>query len=133
PAPALCFWSKYAAFPLAGSIALFMLFDPAARRKLRNPGPWLMAFAFFVVIAPNLTWLVETGFLPLRYVDARAKIATHWYQVFTFPLQWTASQLFFLAPAIGLMLLALIGGSAARTPADEKSAFARRYLAMLAL
>src|ERR1043165_2680410 len=62
------------------------------------------------------------AFLPLRYVDARAKIATHWYQVFSFPLQWTASQLFFLLPAIGLMLLALFGGSSAR-----------RYLAMLAI
>ena len=33
---ALCFWSKYAAFALAGSIALFMLFDPAARRTLAH-------------------------------------------------------------------------------------------------
>src|SRR2546421_696775 len=63
---ALCFWSKYAAFALAGSIALFMLFDPAARRKLRNPGPWLMAVGLFVVIAPNLQWLVATSFLPPR-------------------------------------------------------------------
>src|SRR5207237_2151888 len=72
--------------------------------------------------------------MPFRYVDARARIAAHWYQVFTFPLQWTASQLFFLAPAIGLMLLALVGGRApAHAPADECAAFARRYLAMLAL
>jgi hypothetical protein len=130
---ALCFWSKYAAFALAGSIALFMLFDPAARRTLRTPGPWLMALAFLVVIAPNLTWLVETGFMPLRYVDARARMATQWYHVLTFPLQWTASQLFFLAPAIGLMALALIGGARAPVPADANAAFARRYLAMLAL
>jgi 4-amino-4-deoxy-L-arabinose transferase-like glycosyltransferase len=130
---ALCFWSKYAAFALAGSIALFMLFDPTARRKLRTPGPWLMALAFFVVIAPNLKWLIETGYMPLRYVDARAKIATHWYHVFTFPLQWTASQLFFLAPAIGLMALALTGAAPARRADDENAAFARRYLVMLAL
>src|SRR3954451_24714004 len=130
---ALCFWSKYAAFALAGSIALFMLSDPVARRRLASPGPWLMALAFMVVIAPNLKWLIDTGFMPFRYVDARAKIATHWYQVFTFPLQWTASQLFFLAPAIGLMLLALVGRLPARAPADNNTAFARRYLAMLAL
>ena len=129
---ALCFWSKYAAFALAGSIGLFMLFDPVARRKLVTPGPWLLALAFLIVIAPNLNWLIETGFMPLRYVDARAKIATHWYHVFTYPLQWTASQLFFIAPAIGLMALALIG--ARPQPAtDDNAAFARRYLAMLAL
>jgi hypothetical protein len=130
---ALCFWSKYAAFALAAGIALFMLFDPVARRTLRTPGPWLMALAFLIVIAPNLKWLVDTGFMPLRYVDARAKIATQWYHVLTFPLQWTASQLFFLAPAIGLMALALIGGGARVRAPDETSAFARRYLAMLAL
>jgi hypothetical protein len=128
---ALCFWSKYAAFALAGSIGLFMLFDPAARRTLRTPGPWLMALAFLIVIAPNLKWLIETGFMPLRYVDARAKVATHWHHVFTYPLQWTASQIFFLAPAIGLMALALWGGPT-RALTDE-NAFARRYVTMLAL
>ena len=86
---ALCFWSKYAAFALAGSLGLFMLLDPTARRTLLTPGPWLMALAFLVVIAPNLYWLVDTGFLPLRYVDARAKMATHWYHFVTFPLQWS--------------------------------------------
>jgi len=129
---ALCFWSKYAAFALAGSIGLFMLFDRQARRKLATPGPWLMALAFLVVIAPNLNWLIDTGFMPLRYVDARARIATHWYQVFTYPLQWTLSQLFFVAPAIGLIALALIGARP-QPAAEERAAFARRYLAMLAL
>ena len=130
---ALCFWSKYAAFALAGSIGLFMLFDPKARASLRTPGPWLMALAFLVVIAPNVNWLIETGFMPMRYVDARAKIATQWYHVFTYPLQWTASQLFFIAPAIGLIALALIGARPQPAAIDETMSFARRYLAMLAL
>ena len=128
---ALCFWSKYAAFALAGSLGLFMLLDPAARRSLLTPGPWLMALAFLLVIAPNLYWLVDTGFLPLRYVDARAKMATHWYHFVSFPLQWSASQLGYLAPTIALMGLALWGGRE-RAPADEGS-FARRYVTMLAL
>src|SRR5256885_16126993 len=84
-----------------------MVFDPRARATVRTPGPWLMALAFFVVIAPNLNWLIETGFTPLRYVDARAKIATHWYHVFTYPLQWTASQLFFFPQPIALLAWAL--------------------------
>jgi 4-amino-4-deoxy-L-arabinose transferase-like glycosyltransferase len=130
---ALCFWSKYAAFALAGSIALFMLFDARARRTFLTPGPWLMALAFAVVIAPNLYWLVDTGFMPLRYVDARARIATHLYQVVTYPLQWTASQLFFLAPAIALMALALMPRRPAPQGDDENVAFARRYITMLAL
>src|SRR4029077_17886218 len=120
---ALCFWSKYAAFALAGSIALFMLFDPVARRKLATPGPWLMALAFLVVIAPNFNWLIEPGFMPLRYVDARAKIAPQWSHVFTYPLQWTASQLFFIAPAIGLMALALIGARPQPAAAHDTTGF----------
>ena len=36
---ALCFWSKYAAFALAGTLGLFLLFDPLARRAWRTPGP----------------------------------------------------------------------------------------------
>lgn len=128
---ALCFWSKYAAFALAGTIGLFMLFDPLARRKLLTIGPWLMALAFLIVIAPNLKWLVETGFMPFRYVDARAKLATHWYHVVTYPLQWTASQLFFLAPAIGLLALAFWG--ARREPAAHVDSFARRYVTTLAI
>src|SRR5882757_2653023 len=129
---ALCFWSKYAAFALAGSIGLFMLFDPVARRTLRTPGPWLMALVFLVVIGPNLYWLIDTGYLPLRYVDGRAKVATHWYHFFTFPLQWAGGQLFFLAPTIGLMAAALYGARTAPATGDER-AFARRYVTMLAL
>ena len=129
---ALCFWSKYAAFALAGSIALFLLLDTRARRTLATPGPWLMALAFLVVIAPNLKWLVESGLMPLRYVDARARLATHWYHVITYPLQWGASQLIYLAPAILMLALALLP---ARPPeaVDEDRGFARRYVTMLAL
>ncbi|HMK79125.1 MAG TPA: glycosyltransferase family 39 protein [Xanthobacteraceae bacterium] len=129
---ALCFWSKYAAFALALSIALFLLLDTRARRTLATAGPWLMALAFLTVLAPNLKWLFDNGFLPLRYVDARAKLATHWYDVITYPLQWTASQLFFLAPAILILALALFRAPA-RPAADEEHAFARRYVTTLAL
>jgi Dolichyl-phosphate-mannose-protein mannosyltransferase len=133
---ALCFWSKYAAFSLAASLGLFLLLDPDARRAWRTPGPWLMAVAFLIVIAPNAWWLVDSGFLPFRYVDARAKVAAHWWQFIVFPLQWMASQVLFLAPAIGLMAL-LYAGARRRAPppggSDERSAFARRYVTMLAL
>ena len=133
---ALCFWSKYAAFSLALSIALFLLLDNRARRTLATPGPWLMALAFLLVLAPNLDWLFENSFLPLRYVDARAKLATHWYHVVTYPLQWTASQIFYLAPAILMLALALF--PARRAPSapetlDAERAFARSYVTMLAL
>ena len=37
------FWSKYAAFALAATLGLILLFDPVARRAWRTPGPYVMA------------------------------------------------------------------------------------------
>jgi len=125
---ALCFWSKYAAVALAGSIGLFLLLDIDARRKLATAGPWIMALAFLIVIAPNLIWLIDTGFMPVRYVDARAKLATEWSDVLTYPLRWTGSQLFFLLPTLGLLALVV-----SRRTEPQAPGFARRYVTMLAL
>jgi hypothetical protein len=97
-----------------------------------------MALAFLVVLAPNLWWLVDSGFLPFRYVDARAKVATQWYHYVIFPLQWSAGQLFFLLPVLGLLALG-VARRLAPVAAEEaaiaarEAAFARRYVTMLAL
>jgi hypothetical protein len=96
------FWSKYAAIPLAVTLALFLLFDPFARRAWRTAGPIAMAVAFAIVIAPNVWWLIANDFLPLHYVNARAKAATHWYLYIAYPLAWAG--LFFLLPAVGVAL-----------------------------
>jgi len=80
------FWSKYAAVALAATLALFLLLDPVARRTWRAPGPFLMAIAVAIVIAPNFWWVINHDFLPVQYVDARAKAAVHWYQYVSYPL-----------------------------------------------
>ncbi len=126
---ALAFWSKYAAFALAGTLGLILLVDPLARRAWRTGGPYVMALAFAVVLAPNLWALVAGGFMPFRYVDARARIAAHWYQYLGFPLEWTLGQVFFLIPVIALMAL-LYWGARRESPA---AAFDRRCLLALAL
>jgi 4-amino-4-deoxy-L-arabinose transferase-like glycosyltransferase len=141
---AAAFWTKYTLAVLVLPLLLFVLMDETARRCLRTPGPYLAAAAFLVLIAPHVYWLTEQSFLPLRYADARAKVATHWYHFVTFPLQWTASQLAFLAPTIGLLAFTLWGGrprpvrATGLAPGQEaagqdESAFARRYVAVLAL
>ena len=126
-------WSKYAAFALAATLGLFLLADPVARRAWRTPGPYLMALAFAVVIAPNVWWLVNHEFMPFQYVDARARIAERWHQYATFPLRWIASQAFFLLPAAGLLALLYIGGALQRRDAAGDAAFDRRYVTALAL
>jgi len=128
------FWSKYAAFALAAALGLFLLIDPVARRAWRTGGPYVMALAFAIVIAPNAWWLVHDGFLPFQYVDERAHTAAHWYQYLTFPLQWSSGQLFALLPTLALLaLLYRRGESRPALDADATAAFNRRYVAMLAL
>jgi hypothetical protein len=129
---ALAFWSKYAAFALAATGGMVLLIDPDARRAWRTPGPWLMIAAFLIVLAPNLYWVVTHGFQPVLYVDERAKEVTHWYQVLTYPLRWTVSQLFFLLPTI--ILVGLTYGMF-RSPHWQPigTPFARRYVTALAL
>jgi 4-amino-4-deoxy-L-arabinose transferase-like glycosyltransferase len=128
------FWSKYAAFALAAALGLFLLIDPVARRSWRTGGPYVMAAAFAIVIAPNAWWLVHDGFLPFQYVDERARAAAHWYQYFIFPLQWSGGQLLALLPTLALIaLLHRPGESRPALDADAIAAFNRRYVAMLAL
>jgi 4-amino-4-deoxy-L-arabinose transferase-like glycosyltransferase len=126
---AAAFWTKYTVAVFVLPLALFVVMDETARRCLRTPGPYAAAALFAVLIAPHLYWLAEQSFLPLQYANARAKVATHWHHVVTFPLQWIASQIFFLLPAIGLVALAVARAGAPK----DKASFARRYVTVLAL
>ncbi len=129
---ALAFWSKYAAFALAISLGLFLLIDPVARQALRTKGPWLMAAAFLVVIAPNAWWLVDSGFLPMQYVGDRAKIPERALQYITYPLIWMASQVFFMHPMLILLGITLFPRTTPPQPVTQQSLFARRYVTTLA-
>jgi 4-amino-4-deoxy-L-arabinose transferase-like glycosyltransferase len=126
---AAAFWTKYTVAVFVLPLALFVIMDETARRCLRTPGPYAAAALFAVLIAPHLYWLAEQSFLPLQYANARARVATHWHHVVTFPLQWITSQIFFLLPAIVLVALAVSRAGAAK----DKASFARRYVTVLAL
>jgi hypothetical protein len=130
---ALAFWSKYAAFVLALSLLLFLLLDKRARRSLATAGPWLMALAFLLVIAPNLWWLVRTGFMPFTYVEEQAHVAAGWLDIVRFPLEWTGGQIVFLAPAIALVALVYAGRSPVAAAVDADARLARRLVTVLAL
>jgi 4-amino-4-deoxy-L-arabinose transferase-like glycosyltransferase len=130
---ALAFWSKYAAFALAISLALFLLIDPVARQSLRSKGPWLMAAAFVVVISPNAWWLVDSGFLPMQYVSERARIPSGVVEYIVRTLKWVTGQIFFICPALIVLGLTLFPRTAPAQPVTAQSAFARRYVTTLAL
>jgi 4-amino-4-deoxy-L-arabinose transferase-like glycosyltransferase len=127
------FWSKYAAFVLASTLGLFLLADPAARRAWRAPGPYVMALAFALVIAPNAWWLIQHDFLPFRYVDMRSQVAVYWYQYITFTLYWIGSQALDLLLAAGLIALAYWGGGFRLRKVSAGAAFDRRCVTWIAL
>jgi hypothetical protein len=129
---ALAFWSKYAAFTLAGTMGVVLFADPDARRSWLTPGPYIMGVAFLILIAPQAWWLVANKFQPFQYLDARAVAATHWYQYIEFPLRWILSQVFFLLPAIVLLGALLIGTFPRRQPNSPDEDFARRYVTAMA-
>lgn len=129
---ALAFWSKYAAFALAISLGLFLLIDPVARRALRTPGPWLMAVSFLVVIAPNAWWLVDSGFLPMQYVNDRARLPERLHQYISYPFKWVLGQIFFTHPALILLAVTLLPRAQPRHALSAHEAFARRYVTLLA-
>jgi hypothetical protein len=90
-----------------------------------------MAAAFLVVIAPNLWWLVTTGFQPFVYVEDSAVVAADALDYLWFPLQWLGGQFFFLLPVLALVGMFFAGARIRRRKSD--SDFSRRYILALAL
>ena len=107
------FWSKYAAFALAATLGLILLFDPFARRAWRTPGPYVMAAVFAIVIAPNVWWLVNNDFLPFHYVDGARRGGGALVSISPVPAaDGPAASSLYLAPTLALLALLYLPRSA---------------------
>ena len=93
-------WAKYFVVMLAAPYALFMFFDPQARRTLATPGPWLALAVALLIAAPHVFWLFQTDFLPFAYVSHRAAPSHGWFDHLRHPAVFAASQVFFALPAL---------------------------------
>jgi hypothetical protein len=98
----LALWAKYFVVVLALPLALFVVVDARARQSLRTPGPYVAAAVALLVAAPHLVWLVQNDFLPFRYADARAAHARNLFDYVGHPLEFAASQVLFLLPALAI-------------------------------
>jgi hypothetical protein len=127
----LAWWAKYFMVILAAPLALFLLLDPDARRRLAGPGPWIAAAVALAVMAPHLVWLVQNDFLPFQYAEARAAAARGALDHLINPAAFLDGQAFFLLPAllIAAPLFWPRGKTVARSGAD---AFDRRIVTLLA-
>jgi 4-amino-4-deoxy-L-arabinose transferase-like glycosyltransferase len=128
----LAFWAKYFVAVLVVPMALFLLLDRDARRRLATPGPWIAAAVALIVTAPHLVWLVQNDFLPLHYVESRAEPARGVLNHLFFPMQFLGSQIVFLIPALFIAAPLLWPAPKPAAAQPNADAFDRRIVAMLA-
>ncbi len=128
----LAWWAKYFVVILAAPLALFLLFDRDARRRLATLGPWIAAAVALIVVTPNLFWLFQHGSQPFGYAEARAAAPSGALDHLLRPLEFLGGQAFFLVPAllIGLPLFWPRPEAAPRT--ENVDAFDRRIVTVLA-
>ena len=93
-------WAKYFVVMLAAPYALFMFFDPQARRALATPGPWLALAVALLIAAPHVLWLFQTDFLPFAYVSHRAAPSHGWFDHLRHPAVFAVSQVLFALPSL---------------------------------
>lgn len=130
----LALWAKYFVVILAAPLALFLLFDPDARRRLATPGPWIAAAVALVVMAPHLVWLVQHDFLPFGYAEARAAPSRGVLDHLLNPLEFLGPQIGFLLSAafIAAPLLFQRGKPTPQVATQNADVFDRRIVTLLA-
>ncbi|MBD8891990.1 glycosyltransferase family 39 protein [Roseibium litorale] len=99
-------YTKYFAALLIGTIGLYALAVPHARRHIAAIGPWVAMAVCLVLFTPHLIWLRETDFLTLTYAANRSQAASGLADHLANPLNFLAGQLLNHA---GLVLVLLTG------------------------
>jgi len=103
----MALWAKYFVVVLAAPLALFLILDNEARKRLATPGPWIAVGVALIIMSPHLVWLVKNDFLPFAYANARAAPSRGLLDHVLHPAIFALSQALFLIPAllIAAMLL----------------------------
>ena len=67
-------WTKYSAGILLFWVFIWLIMTPAGRASFKCFGPWLTGLIFIVIAWPQVSYLVDSGFLPIHYAQDRASI-----------------------------------------------------------
>jgi 4-amino-4-deoxy-L-arabinose transferase-like glycosyltransferase len=127
----LAWWAKYFMVVLAVPLALFLIFDRDARRRLAEPGPWIAAAVALIVMAPHLIWLVQHDFLPFGYAEARASPSRGLVDHLRNPVEYVSAQAFFLIPSLLIAAPLFWRGSNSLPRAKKADSFDRRIISLL--
>ena len=125
--------SRYSMGAYIVPMALFVLLHPQARRRLAQPGPWLLLLTAFLVFLPHMLWMYQSGFISISYVAMRAPAAEASAGYALELLSFLGSQLAALVPMLALSAMLWRWRSAEPAPQSDMRSFNRAYLATLAL
>ncbi|MGC1359431.1 MAG: glycosyltransferase family 39 protein [Xanthobacteraceae bacterium] len=127
----LAWWAKYFMVILAAPFALFLLFDPAARRRMAGPGPWIAAAVTLIVAAPNLLWIFQHSDEAFGYAETRARVAASLLDRLLNPVEFLGAQSVYVVPAL-LIALPLFLPPVKLGLRTEIAVFDRRIISVLA-
>jgi 4-amino-4-deoxy-L-arabinose transferase-like glycosyltransferase len=128
----LAWWAKYFVVILAAPLALFLLLDPQARRRLAEPGPWIAAIVALVVVAPNLYWLLQHSSHPFGYAQARAAAPGGAFDHLVHPAEFVGNQIVALIPSLLIAVPLFWPRPKEVAPRQHPDAFDRRIVTLLA-
>ena len=95
-AAALGMYGKYSTALLLISIAAYAMYDPTARRRLTEKGPWIAIVIAGVLFLPHAIQVYSVYDLyPLRFPLDRVKKAASFADHLLFPVGWLLAQLWF--------------------------------------
>lgn len=130
-------WARYSMGAYIAAMGLFVLLHPQARRRLAEPGPWLLVLTCLLVFSPHIYWIIDSGFVSISYVGARAPVADTGAQYIVQLLAFLGAQLAAIAAMLALVFLLWRWRSSKPTCVQTAKAdpvdFNRAYLAALAL
>ena len=64
--------ARYSMGAYIAPMAIFVLLHPLGRRRLAQPGPWLLFLVAFLVFLPHMHWIHQSDFISISYVGRRA-------------------------------------------------------------
>ena len=65
-------WTKYSAGILLLSVFIWLLVIQTGRSSFKGIGPWLTGILFLVIAWPQVSYLIDSNFLPIHYAQDRA-------------------------------------------------------------
>lgn len=107
-------WSKYSAGILLLWVFIWLLVTPAGRSSFKGIGPWLTGILFLVIAWPQVSYLIDSDFLPIHYAQDRASSGGIADSV-SFIAAQLADHLFFV-------ILLIVGGLVGRSALVAKAA-----------